>query len=88
LALDGRTCQSSTLYGAFAARAADGNTNGFFMGGGSVTHTAGGSDDPMPWWQLSLVRPAPIGTVRVWARLPEVKVSEVGHLSLRAKKIK
>lgn len=77
LAQEGRACQSSTRYGAYAYKAIDGNTNPYLTSGGSVTHTQGGSDDPIPWWQLSFRRPSAIGTIRVWARKPEIKVSEV-----------
>ena len=84
LAAEGRACQSSTRFGAFAGRAIDGNRDPYFVGGGSVTHTGSGEDDPTPWWQLSLRRPSPLGTVRVWARRPEVRVDEVQYIHLHA----
>jgi len=84
LAQEGRACQSSTRYGAYASRAIDGNKNPYLVSGGSVTHTGGGSDDLIPWWQLSLRRPNPIGTIRVWSRQPEIRVSELQYIHLHA----
>jgi hypothetical protein len=53
--------QSSTLGGAAASRAIDGNADGnWYLG--SVTHT---SYETMPWWHVDLGVPYPIGTVLV-----------------------
>jgi hypothetical protein len=53
--------QSSTLLGAAASRAIDGNTDGNFWNG-SVTHT---NFETGAWWQVDLGVPYPIGTVVV-----------------------
>lgn len=50
LALGKPTTQSSTLYGASAARAVDGNNDGVWNNG-SVTHTG---YDARAWWQVDL----------------------------------
>ena len=76
LALTSRACQSSTKFAAVAKRAIDGKFDPHFSQG-SVSHTSSGIDDPTPWWQLSLARPAVVGTIRIWAREPEVAVAEV-----------
>jgi len=84
LAAEGRACQSSTRFGAFAQRANDGDANPYLVSGQSVTHTSSGVADPAPWWQLSLRRPSPVGTVRIWPRLPEVRVDEVQYVHVHA----
>ena len=76
LATSGYACQSSTRFGAFAKRAIDGRKDPFFSHG-SVSHTGSGITDPTPWWQVSLVRPSIIGTIRIWARDPEETIAEV-----------
>jgi F5/8 type C domain len=53
--------QSSTLFGANAARAIDGNTDGNWNDN-SVTHT---DLQASPWWQVDLGVSHPIGTVLV-----------------------
>jgi len=84
LALEGRACQSSTRFGAYASRAVDGDRNPYLTAGESVSHTGFGIDDPLPWWQVSLKRPSPIGTLRVWARQPELQVEEVQYIQVHA----
>ena len=56
--------QSSTLAGASADRAVDGNTNGNWIAG-SITHTA---YEANPWWQVDLGSSAVISSVVVWNR--------------------
>jgi hypothetical protein len=51
LAASGTASQSSTGHGGSAERAIDGNTNGNYSEGNSVTHTASEAD---PWWELDL----------------------------------
>ena len=56
--------QSSTLFGADAARAVDGNTDGNFSDN-SVTHT---DLDAPSWWQVDLGTTTSIGTVMLYNR--------------------
>ncbi|NNG34956.1 alpha-L-fucosidase [Nakamurella aerolata] len=65
LALNKPATQKSTAWGAPAARAVDGNTNGAF-GAGSVTHTA--EPESQAWWQVDLGKSQPIGSVDVYNR--------------------
>ena len=58
------TSQSSTLYGAGASRAIDGNSNGQFNMS-SVTHT---SSELNAWWKASLVRSSLINEVKLYNR--------------------
>ena len=60
----GVASQSSTAYGAPAARAADGNPTATFSDG-SVSHT---SDESDPWWEIDLQEMKPIGMIRIWNR--------------------
>lgn len=64
LALKGKATQSSTDYGAEAARAIDGQTNGQFERN-STTHSAKSAD---PWWEVDLGSLRPIDRVVVWHR--------------------
>lgn len=64
LAQAGNATQSSTLYGAQAARAIDGNTNGNYSAG-SVTHT---DTQAGAWWQVDLGSTRRIESVELWNR--------------------
>ncbi|GIW41612.1 MAG: hypothetical protein KatS3mg076_2189 [Candidatus Binatia bacterium] len=64
LALNRFSQQSSTIEGAFAFRAVDGNTNGNWSAG-SVTHTAWESE---AWWEVDLGSVAHVDTIEVWNR--------------------
>ncbi|MCX5317030.1 discoidin domain-containing protein [Streptomyces sp. NBC_00154] len=57
--------QSSTAYGGVASHAVDGNTNGDFYGGGSVTHT---NSDPNAWWQVDLGASYTLSAVNIYSR--------------------
>jgi len=59
--------QSSTAYGGTADRAVDGNTNGDYFAGSSVTHTEE-NDRPQPWWQVDLGVSSQIDHVMLWNR--------------------
>lgn len=66
LALTSKASQSSTDFGGPAELAIDGNTNGDFNAGRSVTHTAVSKD---PWWELDLGDKAGrVDRVMVWNR--------------------
>lgn len=56
--------QSSTMYGADAGRAIDGNTSGLFSEG-SVTHT---NPDVNAWWEIDLSAIQPIDSIKIWNR--------------------
>jgi F5/8 type C domain len=56
--------QSSTVIGADAARAIDGNSNGNFANG-SVTHT---DYQAQPWWQVDLGESQQLDYVTIWNR--------------------
>ncbi|MCE9554510.1 MAG: hypothetical protein K8T91_14210 [Planctomycetes bacterium] len=59
-----KATQSSTVYGAVAARANDGLTrNGFKQG--SVTHT---NNEPNAWWAVDLGRDYPVDKIVVYGR--------------------
>ncbi len=64
LSLGRPATQSSTIEGAIAARAVDGNTNGNWSAG-SVSHT---NFDVESWWQVDLGAVQPISVVDVWNR--------------------
>jgi hypothetical protein len=80
VARTGKASQSSTAYGGDAPRGIDGNTNGDYYGGNSVTHTA---EQENPWWEVDLGSVQPIERVVVWnrtdggvgARMTNLKVS-------------
>ena len=65
LALTGTASQSSTQQGAAASRANDGNTNGNFWAGSSVTLT---NWENQPWWEVDLGQMATIQKVNVYNR--------------------
>lgn len=66
IATKGSASQSSTDFGGSAALAIDGNTNGDFNSGKSVTHTAVSKD---PWWELDLKDQAgQVDRVNIWNR--------------------
>ncbi|MEL6926186.1 MAG: discoidin domain-containing protein, partial [Bacteroidota bacterium] len=56
--------QSSTVFGAVASRANDGNINGNFLSN-SVAAT---DNESNPWWQVDLTEVANIETIEVWNR--------------------
>ena len=66
LALTGIATQVSTAYGGDASRAIDGNTNGSYNGGNSVTHTL--NSETNAWWQVDLGRNVYLGDVIVHNR--------------------
>jgi uncharacterized repeat protein (TIGR02543 family) len=65
VALNGTASQSSTDFDGDPERAIDGNTNGDYNGGLSVTHTA---FEDQPWWQVDLGDPYAIDEIQVWGR--------------------
>jgi len=60
--------QSSTIYGASASRAVDGNTNQMWSGG-SVTHTNNRQGDFSDWWEVDLEELFDISEIVVYNRL-------------------
>jgi hypothetical protein len=64
VALGRPASQSSTVLGATADRAVDGNTSGNWFSG-SVTHT---EEESQPWWQVDLGMPFQIATIDLWNR--------------------
>jgi Protein of unknown function (DUF1553)/Protein of unknown function (DUF1549)/Planctomycete cytochrome C/F5/8 type C domain len=66
IATKGTASQSSIDYGGEPARAIDGNTNGKFEQGKSITHTARSEN---PWWEVDLGNEYPLDGVIVWNRL-------------------
>ncbi len=65
IATTGTAQQSSTDYDGHARLAIDGNTDGHYFNGQSVTHTATEAD---PWWQLDLGQMTPIERIVLWNR--------------------
>ena len=65
LALGKAATQSSTILGAAAGRAVDGNTDGNWANG-SVTHTAASA--AQDWWQVDLGQASSIQSVVLWNR--------------------
>ncbi len=65
VAQKGEAKQISTDYDGPAKLAIDGNTNGHYFEGKSVTHTALGDD---PWWEVDLKSAQPIDRVVLWNR--------------------
>jgi len=61
----GKARQSATSAGGVAQRAIDGNTNGHFFRGRSVTHTP---NRRAPWWEVDLGRNRPIERIVIWNR--------------------
>lgn len=76
VALSGTASQSSIDLGGgstgFAYKGIDGNRNGDYYGGGSVTHTYYGDPDPAPdlfeWWEVKLDRQYPIDQIKIFNR--------------------
>jgi hypothetical protein len=58
---------AATGYGGAADRAVDGNTNGDYFAGRSVTHTEE-DNQPQPWWQVDLGVSSRIDHVMLWNR--------------------
>mmetsp|Transcript_6318 Transcript_6318/g.9727 ORF Transcript_6318/g.9727 Transcript_6318/m.9727 type:complete len:597 (+) Transcript_6318:84-1874(+) len=69
LALNKPTSQSSTIHGGVSSLAVDGNANGYFFAGHSVTHTKW-ADSPC-WWQVDLIEIVKIDTVVIYNRLDD-----------------
>ena len=65
IALKGEAKQSTTDFGGPAKLAVDGNTNGHYTEGKSVTHTAV-SDNP--WWEVDLKATQPVDRIVIWNR--------------------
>jgi len=65
VARGGKARQSATSAGGVPQRAIDGNTNGRFFQGRSVTHT---SNHKAPWWELDLGKDRPIERIVIWNR--------------------
>jgi hypothetical protein len=68
LALNKTSFQSSTRYGGVASRGNDGNTNGDFNVGNSVTHTDNRQTTVEDYWEVDLGELANIEVIRVWHR--------------------
>lgn len=65
IARRGTARQSSTSHGGHARLAIDGNPDGRFFEGKSVTHT---NPNPIPWWEVDLGTAAPIERIVIWNR--------------------
>ncbi len=65
LAIGKTATQSSTAYSGVASRAIDGNTNGNYNGGNSVTHT---NNVYQPWWQVDLGSIDTISVIELYNR--------------------
>ena len=65
LALNSSTSQSGTQSGGNASRAVDGNTDGNFWGGNSVTNTNWQSQ---AWWETDLGAMGNIESINIWNR--------------------
>ena len=66
LALNQPAIQSSIGFGGAASRAVDGNTNGDYFGGNSVTHTA--PNNATAWWRVDLGAVYDLTEVRIFNR--------------------
>ena len=66
LALNQPAIQSTTGFGGVASRAVDGNTNGDYFGGNSVTHTA--PNNATAWWRVDLGAVYDLTEVRILNR--------------------
>ncbi|HIF40863.1 MAG TPA: DUF1553 domain-containing protein [Planctomycetes bacterium] len=75
----GTASQSSTGHGGEAARAIDGNGNGHYFEGNSVTHTATEAD---PWWELNLGAETSIDEVVVHHRTDNAQFGRSNGLIL------
>lgn len=80
LALDGdaTATQSSTTSRCFASNAIDGDVHGR-ISSQRVARTTSRSDQ-VGWWQLRLVKPSEIGTIRLWMAQPERLPAQVVKL--------
>ena len=65
VALKGEATQSSVDYEGPAKLANDGNTNGHYFEGKSVTHT---KLENNPWWEVDLKSAQPIDRIAIWNR--------------------
>ena len=65
VARGGEATQKTTAYDGVAARAIDGETNGFYAAL-SITHTNENDDDP--WWQVDLGQEYPLDAVAIYNR--------------------
>ena len=65
IAGSGQASQSSTAYSGLAELAIDGNTDGDYKRGKSVTHTAKQNN---PWWELKLDQGYELDRIVVWNR--------------------
>jgi mono/diheme cytochrome c family protein len=65
IALQGTAKQISTDFNGPAQLAIDGNTDGHYFNGKSVSHTKEGND---PWWEVDLKQDAPIERIVLWSR--------------------
>ncbi len=65
VALKGKAKQSSTAFAGDAKRAIDGNTNGVYFEGNSVTHT---NTEDSPWWEVDLTADKTIDRLVIWNR--------------------
>jgi len=63
VALNKSATQSSTDHGGVVCRAVDGNTNGDWYNGGTLTHTDPTMDNP--WWQVDLQEIYTINSISV-----------------------
>jgi hypothetical protein len=70
IAVRGKASQSSTDFGGAAQRAIDGNTNGNFAKGKSVSHTGRDED---PWWEVDLGAEAEVENIVIWNRTDGVE---------------
>jgi len=65
VALKGKAKQSGTAFAGDARRAIDGNTNGLYYDGNSVSHTNTQDD---PWWEVDLTADKAIDKLVIWNR--------------------
>ncbi len=65
VAAKGRAAQSSTDFGSPAQLANDGNTEGDFFKGKSVTHTR---KEKNPWWEVAFAEDQDIDAITIWNR--------------------
>lgn len=79
IAKAGKASQSTTDYGGDAARGNDGNTNGDYFAGNSVTHTAAQEN---PWWEVDLGNAVAIDRVVIWNRTDAATGPRMTNLKL------
>ena len=65
IALKGKAKQSSTAFNGPPQLAIDGNTNGDYNSGKSVTHT---QVEDNPWWEVELTESGPVENIVIWNR--------------------